>query len=79
MDVSDDNFLGNGRGAPASFKLAALTSGERLFADVVREVALVVVGAIPALGARQALADAFVLIAEIRGRAGVQPAGNLRP
>ena len=57
--------------------LASLTSSLGLLADAVGEVALVPVGAVPALHAGQAFADAFLLIAEIGRPAGVQPAGDL--
>lgn len=59
--------------------LALLTSGEPSLADVLREVALVAVWAVPALDAGQALADAFVLVAVRRRGAGMQPAGDLGP
>ena len=63
--------------------LAPLTSADVLAADVLREVALVAIGAVATVVAGQKLTDAPVLIAELRRCAGVQmtrhlPAGRTR-
>jgi len=57
--------------------LATLTFERDSLADLLGEVAFVVVGAITAVKAREPLTNACLLIAEVGGRAGVQSAGQL--